>query len=105
MDEAHLLGKGEYCIKHGYKSSDEIIKKHLEKVCEIAKDYDYELLIWSDMLFRSWNSGEYYLSEEKQVPKQVVESLPKNVQPVYWDYYSESKEKYDVMIKMHKQQE
>ena len=103
MDEAHLLGKGEYCIKHGYKSSDEIIKKHLEKVCEIAKDYDYELLIWSDMLFRSWNSGEYYLSEEKQVPKQVVESLPKNVQPVYWDYYSESKEKYDVMIKMHKQ--
>ena len=103
MDEAHLLGKGNYCIKHGYSSSDEIIKKHLENVCQIAKAYNYELLIWSDMLFRSWNKGEYYLKEEKTVPRQVIECLPKNVLPVYWDYYSGSKQEYDAMIKMHKQ--
>lgn len=103
MDEAHLLGKGNYFIKHGYKSSDEIIKKHLERVRQIASNYDYELLIWSDMLFRSWNEGEYYSKEEKKVPRHVIECLSENVFPVYWDYYSGSKQEYDAMIKMHKQ--
>ena len=103
MDEAHMLGRGKYFEKHGQKTSNEIIKGHLEKICDIAKPYGYELFVWSDMFFRPWNGGEYYFKECKEVPKDAKDALPKNVRPVYWDYYSDEQENYDTMIKMHKQ--
>ena len=103
MDEAHMLGRGRYFSKNGYQSSNEIIKKHLEKIREIAKPYNYQLLLWSDMFFRPHNNGEYYFNEYVQLPKSAISALPDDVSPVYWDYYNEHKEKYDVMIKMHRQ--
>ena len=90
MDEAHMLGRGKYFDKNGPKTSNEIIKGHLEKV-------------WADMFLRSWNDGEYYFKEYKEAPKDAKEALPKNVQPVYWDYYSDEQKNYDTMIKIHKQ--
>ena len=103
MDEAHMLGRGKYFDKNGQKTSNEIIKGHLEKICEISKPYGYELFVWSDMFFRPWNGGEYYFKEYKEPPKDAKESLPENVQPVYWDYYSDDKQNYDTMIKIHKE--
>lgn len=103
MDEAHMLGKGKYANKHGNKTSNEIIKEHLEKICEIAKDFDYTLLIWSDMFFRSWNNGRYYLKEVVKVPDDALAALPKSVLPVYWDYYKAKSEDYDAMLQMHAQ--
>lgn len=103
MDEAHMLGKGKYLDKHGYRTPNEIIKDHLNKICEIAKEYDYTLLLWSDMFFRTWNNGDYYIDEVKKVPTEVINAVPDSVAPVYWDYYSLTEEKYDAMIKMHKQ--
>lgn len=103
MDEAHMLGRGNYFSKNGNKPSYEIIKSHLKKICEIAKPYNYQLLLWSDMFFRFWNKGEYYFNDTVSVPKEAREALPENVVPVYWDYYSDTEEKYSTMIKMHKQ--
>ncbi len=103
MDEAHMLGKGKYLDKHGYRTPNEIIKEHLNKICEIAKEYDYTLLLWSDMFFRTWNNGDYYLNEVKNVPTEVINAVPDSVAPVYWDYYSPTEAQYDAMIKMHRQ--
>ena len=103
MDEAHMLGKGRYFHEHGYVPSGEIIKKHLQKICEIAKPYGYDLLVWSDMFMRVWNNGTYYLDEVKKVPDEVIESMPENVFPVYWDYFHEEERGYDCMLKIHKQ--
>jgi hypothetical protein len=103
MDEAHMLGRGKYFDRYGQKSSNEIIKGHLEKICALAKPYGYELFVWSDMFFRPWNGGEYYFNEYREAPKDAKEALPQGVQPVYWDYYSDSQRGYDTMIKMHKQ--
>jgi len=103
MDEAHLLGKGEYYSRHGHRPTNEIMKEHLSKICEIAEEYDYKLLIWSDMFIRIWNNGGYYLNEFKNVPSEIIEALPNSVIPVYWDYYNTKEENYDIMIKMHKQ--
>ena len=103
MDEAHMLGRGKYLDQNGQRTSNEIIKGHLEKICDLAKPYGYELFVWSDMFFRPWNGGEYYFKEYKAAPKDAKEALPQNVQPVYWDYYSDEQENYDTMIKMHKQ--
>ena len=103
MDEAHLLGKGRYYHEHGYVPPHEIIKKHLEKVCELAQPYGYEILLWSDMFIRIWNKDAYYVTEPKVVPKEIVDSIPKEVRPVYWDYYHTEEETYDNMIDIHKQ--
>lgn len=103
MDEAHMLGKGRYFREHGYTPSGEIIKRHLQRICEIAEPYGYDLLVWSDMFMRTWNSGTYYVNEVKKVPDEVIESMPENVFPVYWDYFHAKEDEYDCMLKIHKQ--
>ena len=103
MDEAHMLGKGQYFHKHGFVPSGEIVKKHLEKICDIAKPYGYDLLVWSDMFIRVWNKGTYYIEEMTTVPAEMVGSIPENVIPVYWDYFHEKESAYDCMFKIHEQ--
>ena len=104
MDEAHMLGRGKHLDKFGYETSSAIIKRHLEKVVEIASKYDYEVMLWSDMFFRSWKQGGgYYFNEVENIPKDVVDSVHESVIPVYWDYYHLKEEQYDVMFEMHRQ--
>ena len=102
MDEAHMLGKGKHLDRFGYETINDIMKRHLEKVCEIAKKYDYEVMIWSDMYFRSWNNGVARIPK-CVMPKEIVESVPKDVIPVYWDYYQDNEDAYSGMIENHKQ--
>jgi len=101
MDEAHNLGRGRHLDMHGYEKVTSIMKRHLERIVEIAKKYDYELMVWSDMFFRSWNRGTYRVPR-CEIPKDVLESLPPSVIPVYWDYYQSEEEKYLEMIDNHK---
>ena len=102
MDEAHMLGRGKHLDIHGYEKASEIIKRHLARVNDIAKKYNYEVLLWSDMFFRSWCNDAYYLDEVVDVPKEIVDSVPDGVIPVYWDYYHQDERSYDVMIANHK---
>ena len=60
MDEAHRVGLGKYLDLHGYTDRYALLMKHLNRVCEIAKKYGFELMIWSDMFFRPWNNGRYF---------------------------------------------
>ena len=105
MDEAHELGRGKHLDLHGYEDTVEIMKRHLERVASIAERYGYTPLIWSDMFYRSWNDGLYTALGEKDelcVPESVASSYPKNVIPVYWDYYYETERHYRVMLESHK---
>ncbi|MBQ8818393.1 MAG: beta-N-acetylhexosaminidase [Clostridia bacterium] len=102
MDEAHNLGRGRHLDIHGYESVNTIMKRHLEKICKIAEKYGYELMIWSDMFFRPWNSGEYYIPKCK-IPQEVVDAIPPSVIPIYWDYYQTKEENYSNMMYNHKQ--
>lgn len=85
MDEAWLLGRGKHLDKYGYEPSFDIVNRHLKKVKEIAKKYDYEIMIWSDMLFRSWNNGEYNV-RQTVVPDEMVKKYDPDIIPVYWSY-------------------
>ena len=60
MDEAHMLGRGRYLTKNGLRDKADILMEHLERVSQIAKKYDLELLMWGDMFFRIASGGEYY---------------------------------------------
>lgn len=104
MDEAYMLGRGKHLDLHGYEPISSIMKRHLDRVCEIAKKHGYEdVMIWSDMYLRAFNNGDYYLSDFVKVPKDIVEAVPENVIPVYWDYYHKDERTYDIHFDAHKQ--
>ena len=100
MDEAHFLGLGKYLDKYGFMERTKILTDHLNVVSKIAQKYDLELIMWGDMFVRLVNGGEYYVTDFK-APQEVKDSIPHNVNIIYWDYYSFDKEKYDNMIKAH----
>ena len=100
MDEAHMLGLGNYLKKHGYTERYDILTKHLSRVSEIAKKYGFKPHMWSDMFFRPINDGRYS-GKNLHLPKEIRERIPENVGLVYWDYYSQEKEIYDDMLAAH----
>lgn len=102
MDEAFNLGRGRYMDRYGRESVDVIMKKHLARVCEIAKKYGYELLMWSDMFFAEFTGHRYYC-EKMKMPRQYLDAMPEEVKPVYWDYYHTEEKNYDDMMYNHKQ--
>ncbi len=103
MDEAHMIGLGKYLDKYGYQDRFDILINHLNKVIEIAKRYDLQPLIWSDMFFRLINHGNYYLEEDMTADAVDVikDKIPKGVGLVYWDYYNDDKAMYDKMFDAH----
>ena len=102
MDEAHMLGRGKHLDIHGYESTISIMQRHLSRVVEIAKKYDYTPMMWSDMFFRSWNNGTYTIPRQ-ELPEEVINAFNRDVIPVYWDYYNNNKETYSDMLYNHKQ--
>ena len=102
MDEAYMVGLGKYRTRHGIKDRFEIINKHLHRVCNIAKKYGYEPMIWSDMFVKlalntenNYDGGDISNITEKA-------ALPENISLVYWDYYNENAEKYEEMMKINR---
>ena len=102
MDEAHMLGRGRHLDIHGYETVCSIMKRHLDRVCNIAEKYGYEVMVWSDMYFRPWNNGNYVIPK-CEMPQEVISALPSSVIPVYWDYYQNDENIYSDMIENHKQ--
>ncbi len=100
MDEAHMLGRGQYMTKNGVHDRSEILVDHLNKVAKIAAGHGLEVTMWADMFFRLASGGDYYV-EELHVSDEVKAKIPDNVNLIYWDYYSSDKKRYDKQIKMH----
>ncbi len=103
MDEAHMVGLGKYLDDNGYENRFDIIRRHLVRVVEIAEKYGFHPMMWSDMFFRLANNGDYYCEAGNRIPDEVIELVPRNLQLVYWDYYSVSKTHFDNMLSAHKQ--
>lgn len=99
MDEAHMLGLGKFLTQNGYQNRFDIMNKHLARVLELCRKYDFKAMMWSDMFFHLATSGSYYAGDS--IPQSLLDGIPPDVSMVYWDYYSEKKETYDTMIKSH----
>lgn len=102
MDEAHMMGLGKYLDKHGYQERSSLMLKHFSAVMEIARKYGYQTMMWSDMFFRLASAGEYY-DVDSPISTEIVKLIPDDVTLIYWDYYSETKDKYNGMLRKHKQ--
>lgn len=102
MDEAHLLGRGEYLKKNGYRPAPEIILEHLSRVVSLCKKHGFQPMMWSDMFFRMAFGGEYYV-KQGNIPEEVRKKVPAGVTLIYWDYYTTDAAKVDHMLKCHKE--
>ena len=101
MDEAYRVGLGRYMNQHGYTDRAEIIVKHLKKVVEIAGKYGFtKPIMWNDMFVRLANKGEYLKAENAEVPQEILEMIPKNIQLACWNYYSLDESFYCNMLNM-----
>lgn len=100
MDEAFDLGRGEYIVKNGYEPHQSLMIKHLNKVCEIAKKYDFKPMIWDDMFLRAGVSNGSYYDVNTVITNEIVRDIPKEVGLVYWDYYTSEEEKYEKLFKI-----
>jgi len=101
MDEAHFVGRGRYYDLHGDSDRFELLSKHLTRVCEIAKKYGFEPIMWSDMFFRLGSKNGWYYDLDAKIPEDMHERIPEEITLGYWDYYNTNKEMYRFMIDKH----
>jgi len=101
MDEAWKLGRGQYLTKNGYEPPHTIMVKHLVRVMEIVRKHGLDAMMWSDMFFRALaKDGAYQV--DTPLPEGYVDSVPKDVQLVYWDYFFHDEEHWDKNFKIHR---
>ena len=100
MDEAHLLGRGQYYDRHGDCDRTKLMLEHLSRVCRIGEKYGFRFLMWSDMFFRLAAGGKYY-ADSVVFRDEIRALVPANVDLVYWDYYSTDTAHYDRMLEAH----
>ncbi len=100
MDEAHNVGRGRYLDKHGDVDKTELMQRHLERVQQICKKYGFRPMLWGDMFFRIANGGEYYARGSDY--SNLKKCVPDDIDMVYWDYYSLTKEEYENLAAAHK---
>ena len=102
MDEAHMVGLGKYLEENGYHDRREILLSHLNRVCEIARKYGYEPMMWNDMFFRLELGGNYYIPDDDRdtyhTSGYVCDKIPGDLSGVYWDYYNIDPKVYDTMM-------
>ncbi len=105
MDEASGLGKGRHLKKYGYEPPIDMFRRHLKRVSEIAKKYEYTPLMFSDMLFSSVTESGAYTQEKRTMPEELKTVIPDGVIPVYWEYYYRGDKQwvYEGMLDNHKQ--
>ena len=100
MDEAIMLGLGNYLKENGYKKSSLLVKEHCLRVMDICRKLGLEPMIWSDMYITSNTGGSYY-----QIPADanyaMWEKPDKDLGLVYWDYYHNDSETYEKMLDIH----
>ena len=104
MDEAAGIGRGKHLDIHGYEEPTAILGRHLARVTEMVEERGLTPMIWSDMFFRTWNGGNYEEAIEKcEVPREIIESVPKSCELVYWAYSNDWVNIYDDMLYNHLQ--
>lgn len=102
MDEAGMLGRGQYLRRNGYRSNHQIMLEHLTRVVELCRKYDYQPIMWSDMFFSMSSPIEAYYDKNTVIPEEVIKLVSPEVTLTFWDYYHLDPTIYDHMIDQHR---
>lgn len=100
MDEAYSMGLGQYKKLHGDCNRVEVMTRHLKRVVEIAKKYDFEPMTYSDMFIKLADDNSNYCGKGAGFSNNLAEQLP-DCEIVYWNYYRDYQEIYDEMLEKH----
>lgn len=100
MDEAFDLGRGEYLTRNGHVSHKELMIKHLNRVCEITKKYNFKPMMWDDMFLRAGAPNGDYYDVNAVISEEISSNIPAEVSLVYWDYYTNDEEKYKKLFEI-----
>lgn len=100
MDEAHGMGRGVFMNKHGYVEPFDIFTEYMERLIAITDKYGLKPMMWSDMYFRNASKTGQYYDKNAEIPQEVAQKIPKNVQLVFW-HYGEMPHCDDYMLKKH----
>ena len=102
MDEAHGVCLGRYYQIHGPSDRYEVLIRHLGRVVDICKKYNFSPMMWSDMFFRLGSKTNDYYDITAVMPKNIKEIIPDGLSQVYWDYYHTNANTYEKLILAHK---
>lgn len=100
MDETHHLGRGSYLDKNGYRPLLDIYMEHLNRVVAMTKEYELEPMMWSDVFFKRPGFVDYDVRVE--LTQDVINRMPKEATPVFWDYYHSDEDFYAINLEKHK---
>ncbi|KAJ8651597.1 hypothetical protein O0I10_012834 [Lichtheimia ornata] len=103
MDEAHGLGDGRYRQIFGYKEPTRIFVEHLQRVNEICTRLGLQPMIWSDTAKNNTLQGYYDENNNPAEAPELVESMPPNMELVFWDYYHTSPDIYAQKLQQHRE--
>lgn len=101
MDEAHMLARGAYLDKNGYRPPSEVMLEHLDRVVKLCAENGFTPMIWSDMFFRMAFGGRYRVSEG-EIAQEIIDKVPESLTLIYWDYYSLDRGLFSHMLDCHK---
>ena len=103
MDEAFLLGRGNYLDKNGYEDRNTIMHKHLKRIMQLCEKYDLQPMMWSDMFFATAPDGSprHYYETKIGLPEDVYETAPEGMSLVFWDYYHKEVSNIDAILDLH----
>lgn len=101
MDEAAMVGRGNYLSQNGYERSFDLMQKHLKRVCALCKNHGYSPMMWSDMFFRLNPQYNDYYDMRIHITEQIASIVPPEVALIYWDYYGTDIAKYKHMFEEH----
>lgn len=104
MDETDDLGTGAYLRRFGYHSRKELYFKQLALVNDVASEYGFKPMMWSDMLFRMSADGLANY-ENYDIRTNILTDLkcyiPNGIQLVFWDYFHDNEEFYSENFRKH----
>ncbi|KAG0297624.1 hypothetical protein BGZ98_000535 [Dissophora globulifera] len=98
LDEAGGVGEGRYRQIFGYEDPTRVFVNHIKRVQEICKRLDLQPMIWSDTSKNNSLAGYY----DGGTP-QLADTLPPDIDLVYWDYYHTSSQSYASKIEQHRE--
>lgn len=86
MDEAYYMTCGKFREKHAESNREEVFFEHLDRVSQLGKKYDLQLIMWGDMFL--WLRNQWNISSNDSSFKYVKKyEVPDNTGLIYWDYY------------------
>lgn len=82
MDEAQMVGLGNYLNQHGYQDHLSLMLNHFNEVVQLAHAFNFILMMWSDMFFRLASAGSYY-DLNCEISPEISKVIPDDVSLIY----------------------